>query len=661
MRGVTPGLLVGLLITWTGSPRVAEAWQVDPTKGAGSPGPDFVQDVRPLLKTYCFECHSSTRRKAGLDLEQIDTASAAIDLHELWDQAGERVRANEMPPAKSKQPSEEERKRLLAWVKFAVDSRVNYGKLPNEQLEQILAGPPASRRLNRVEYNNSLRDLIGVDLRAGDLLPSEGGGGEGFDNAGATLFTTPVLMEKYLEAAELVLGTLFPTDPDQVKPATADEVARLNAARRAVLIAAPGPTVTPRAAARTVLEAFVPRAFRRPADAREVDRYLGLFDKAHRRGDPYDQAVKLALKGVLISPSFLFLVETPAEKKGTYRLDHYEVASHLSYFLWATMPDDKLLELAARGQLHDAEVLRGQVRRMMRDPRARGLADGFAAQWLGTRPLGTTVRPDARTFPEFDEELAAAMREETVLFFDAIVREDRSVLDVIAGDYTFVNERLAAHYKIEGVKGPHMRRVKLADPARGGVLGHAGILTVTSFPHRTSPVLRGRWVLEELLGAEMPPPPPDVPVLNDGRRKGAEPTLTIRQQLEKHRTKAECASCHSRMDPLGFGLENFDALGRWRTEQGGQPVDSSGVLPGGEKFSGPAELKKILLENRRSEFLRNLSRKALGYALGREINRPYVGVVQDCVQALEKGDYRTSRLLEAIVLSYPFSHRNQKQ
>ena len=264
----------------------------------------------------------------------------------------------------------------------------------------------------------------------------------------------------------------------------------------------------------------MPRAFRRPATAKEIDRYLGIFDKASQRGDPYDQSVKLALKGVLISPSFLFLIETPAEKKGVYRLDHYEVASHLSYFLWASMPDEKLLELAAQGKLHDEEVLRGQVRRMIRDPRARGLADGFAAQWLGTRPLGKTVRPDARTFPEFDDELAAAMREETVLFFDAIVREDRSVLEVIDADYTFVNERLAAHYKIDGVKGPQMRRVKLDDPARGGVLGHAGILTVTSFPHRTSPVLRGRWVLEELLGAEVPPPPPDVPVLNERRKDG---------------------------------------------------------------------------------------------------------------------------------------------
>jgi mono/diheme cytochrome c family protein len=663
MRWVTPALLAGLLITWTSLPRWTEARQENPSPkitGADTSKPDFIQDVRPLLKTYCFECHNSTKRKAGLDLEQIDTASAALDLSELWDHVGERLRAKEMPPAKGKQPTEDERKLLLAWVKHAADSRVNYDKLTKEQLEQVLAPPPMSRRLNRVEYNNTLRDLFGVDLRAGDLLPSEGGGGEGFDNAGATLFTTPVLMEKYLEAAELVLGTLFPSAKDKVKAATPDELARLDTARRALLIAVPGPDTTPRDAARKVLEAFMPRALRRPVTAKEIDRYLGIFDKASRRGDPYDQSVKLALKGVLISPSFLFLVETPAEKKGTYRLDHYEVASHLSYFLWSSMPDEKLFELASQGKLHDEAVLREQVRRMTQDPRARGFADGFASQWLGTRPLGKTVRPDARTFPEFDDELATAMREETVLFFESIVRENRSVLEVIDADYTFVNERLAAHYKIEGVKGPQMRRVKLDDPARGGVLGHAGILTVTSFPHRTSPVLRGRWVLEELLGAEVPPPPPDVPVLNDGR-KGMAPTMTIRQQLEKHRTKAECASCHARMDPLGFGLENFDPLGRWRTEQAGQPLDSTGVLPTGEKFSGPVELKKLLLEKRRADFLRNLSRKALGYALGREVKRPDMVVVRDCVRALEQGEFRVSRLLETIVLSYPFSHRNQKQ
>jgi mono/diheme cytochrome c family protein len=661
MRWRPPLLFAGLLAAFPFLPRLSEARPDAPTDPADPPASAFTADVRPLLKTYCFDCHNATKSKAGLNLEQIETDAAALDAVELWDQVGERLRAKEMPPAKSKQPTEAERTILLTWVKHAAESQINFDKMTKEQLEQALAGPPTSRRLNRVEYNNTLRDLFGVDLHAGDLLPSEGGGGEGFDNAGATLFTTPVLVEKYLEAAELVLGTIFPADKDKPRAASADEVARLEAVRRAVLVAVPGPDTTPRAAARRVLEAFVPRAFRRPATPKEIDRYLAVFDKAARRGDAYDQSVKLALKAVLVSPSFLLLIETPAEKKGTYQLDHYEVASHLSYFLWSSMPDEKLLELAAQGKMHDEQVLREQVRRMMRDPRARGLADGFAGQWLGIRALGKTVKPDARTFPEFDDELAAAMREETVLFFDAIVREDRSVLDVIDADFTFVNERLAAHYKIDGVRGPQMRRVKLSDPARGGVLGQAGILTATSFPHRTSPVLRGRWVLEELLGAEVPPPPPDVPVLNEGRKGGMGNALTIRQQLEKHREKAECASCHSRMDPLGFGLENFDALGRWRTEQNGQPVDSTGVLPTGEKFSGPTELKKLLLEKRRPDYLRNLSRKALGYALGREVRRVDMCVVRDCVLALEQGDFRASRLLEAIVLSYPFSHRNQKQ
>jgi hypothetical protein len=335
-------------------------------------------------------------------------------------------------------------------------------------------------------------------------------------------------------------------------------------------------------------------------------------------------------------------------------LGHYEVASQLSYFLWASMPDEELFRLAEQGRLHDETVLRGQVRRMMRDRRSRGLADSFAAQWLGIRALGPTIRPDARLYPEFTDELAAAMREETLLFFDSIVRDDCSVLQLLDADYTFLNERLAGLYNIKGVKGPEMRRVRLDDPLRGGVLGQASILTVTSYPHRTSPVLRGRWVLEELLGTEVPPPPPDVPVLG---RKGTRNAQSVREQLEKHRANAECATCHKRMDPLGFGLENFDPLGRWRAEQGGQPIDSSGVLPSGDKFRGLGELKKLLLDKRRPEYVANLSRKMLGYALGREINKVDKLVVADAARALEDGQWRISCLLETIVVSYPFLHR----
>jgi len=649
-------IAVALLLTpWT-----AAQEQQPAAKEIAGKRSSFADDVRPLLKTYCYECHGSAKRKAGLDLEKMATDADAVNWPEVWDQVGERLRAKEMPPAKNPQPTDQDRLKILAWGAHVAKLQVSCDTLTKDQLESSTAGYTMSRRLNPTEYNNTLRDLFGVDLHAGDLLPSEGGGGEGFDNTGATLFTTPVLMEKYLEAAELVLATLLPAADakDQAKAASKVEAAQLEQVRRKLLVAVPGPKTPPREAARQVLDSLLPRAFRRPATDKEVERYLSIFDKAAQRGDGFQQSLKLALKGVLISPSFLFLIETPPAKEGPYRLGHYDVASRLSYFLWASMPDEVLFQLAAEGKLHDGKVLRGQVQRMMRDPRARGLADSFAAQWLGIRALGPTIRPDYKLFPEFTEELAAAMREETLLCFDAIIREDRSLLEIIDADYTFVNEQLAALYKIKGVQGPRMRRVQLEDPLRGGVLGQASVLTVTSYPHRTSPVLRGRWILEELLGTEVPPPPPNVPVLNE--KDKAAKALTLRQQLEKHRSKAECAVCHNRIDPLGFGLENFDPLGRWRSEQAGQPIDSAGVLPSGEEFKGPVELKKLLLEKRRPEFLRNLSRKMLGYALDREINKVDMCVVGDCVKALEQGEFRASRLLEMIVVSYPFSHRYQK-
>lgn len=621
--------------------------------------PAYVKDIVPLLKTYCFECHNTGKRRGGLDLEQIEGESAAIELVQLWKDVGERLHAKDMPPPKKKQPSEEELKLLHAWVRHVATAQVDYSKFTKEQLTEALAVPPTNRRLNRIEYNNTLRDLFGVDFNVGEMLPSEGGGGEGFDNAGATLFITPVLIEKYLEAAEVVASTLIPANEKKEQKDDSDQFKKLVEVRKRLLIAVPDKDVTAQSAAKKVIDTLLPRAFRRPVTSDEVGHHLAIFDTAIARGDSYEQALKLTLKSILISPNFLFLIESTPEKQGVYRLGQYEIASRLSYFLWTSMPDETLLKLASQNELHEETVLREQVRRMLRDPKSKGFADGFGAQWLGIRTLGVTVRPDARTFPEFSAELAAAMREETILLFDAIVREDRSLLDVVQADFTFVNEKLANHYKISGVKGPEMRRITLNDPFRRGVLGHASVLTVTSFPHRTSPVLRGRWVLEELLGAEVPPPPPDAPVLNE--REKTQENLTFRQKLEKHRSKPECASCHSRMDPLGFGLENFDAIGRWRTELGGKPVDTEGVMPTGEKFRGPLELATLLLDKRKPEFLLNVSRKALGYALGREVRKVDLTVVKDCVAALQKDDNRFSSMIETIVLSVPFTHRKQVQ
>jgi Protein of unknown function (DUF1592)/Protein of unknown function (DUF1588)/Protein of unknown function (DUF1595)/Protein of unknown function (DUF1587)/Protein of unknown function (DUF1585)/Planctomycete cytochrome C len=660
MRSFIPICALCIVLGASNAPTWTAAQEKQQPKDEAAQGPAFASDIRPLVKKYCFECHGTQKKKAGLDLEGIAADPSPANWPEVWDQVGERLRAREMPPAKNPQPTEEERVKLLDWVVHVAQVQLSCEKLTKEQLEQSTAGYTMSRRLNRTEYNNTVRDLFGVDLRPGDLFPSEGGGGEGFDNTGGTLFTTPAHMEKYLEAADLVLGTLFPkaVTKDAAKGARKVDPHQLETARNKLISFVPGPNLEPADAARKILAPFMARAFRRPVKDDELNRYLALFDKAAQRGDSFEKAIKLVVKGVMISPHFLFLVESPPEKDGPYRLSQHEIATHLSYFLWASMPDEELQDLAAIGKLVDEEVLRGQVRRMIRDPRARGLAESFAVQWLGLSPLGAIVRPDSKVFPEFSDELAAAMREETVLFFDAIVREDHSVLDLIDANFTFVNNQLAALYKMDGVRGPEMRRVPLADPVRGGVLGQAGILTVTSHPHRTSPVLRGRWVLQELLGADVPPPPPNVPDFPEKDKEGK--PLPLRQQLEKHRSKVECAICHNRMDPLGFGLENFDPLGRWRTELNGQPIDTMGVLPTGEKFEGPVELKKLLMEKRRPDFLRNLCRKMLGYALAREINRVDLCVVQDCVKAVENGEFRISRLLEAIAVSYPFTHRYHK-
>jgi hypothetical protein len=377
MRWFGLTLLAGLLAVVSFSARGIDAQQAtSQAKDAARQGLTFGKDIRPLLKSFCFDCHNPTKAKAGLDLEKIDSERAALELLDLWDQVGERLRSKEMPPAKRKQPSEIERHKLLVWVQQVSETRVSCDTLTKEQLEGSLSGSAPIRRLNRIEYNNTLRDLFGVDLHAGDLLPSEGSGGEGFDNTGATLFTTPVLMEKYLEAAELVLNTLLPAGAGKDKAANKLEADQLAAVRRKLLLAVPDPRTPPRDAARKVLEAFLPRAFRRPAATSEVERYLSLFDKAAKRGDSYELSLKLALKGVLIAPSFLFLIDTPPPTNGVYPLGPYEVASHLSYFLWASMPDEELLRLASQGTLRDKQVLRQQVKRMLRDSRSRSLADG---------------------------------------------------------------------------------------------------------------------------------------------------------------------------------------------------------------------------------------------------------------------------------------------
>ncbi len=409
--------------------------------------------------------------------------------------------------------------------------------------------------------------------------------------------------------------------------------------------------------ARTIISSFATRAFRRPVTALEVSDFVGFYNLARKQGDSFEEGIATALQGVLVSPNFLFRIERDRPFVKTASIDApvngYELASRLSYFLWSSTPDAELLRLAAGDQLKRPAVLTAQVRRMLRDPKSTALVENFAGQWLQFKNIDV-MKPDLERFKDFDESLRHSMRRETELFLQNIVSQDGSALDILDADYTFLNERLARYYGIPEVTGPEFRRVDMSKNQRGGgILAHGSILTISSYSTRTSPVLRGKWILENLLNAPPPPPPPSVPALDD-TKVGL--SASLRQQMEAHRKSPACASCHAKMDPLGFGLENFDAVGAWRDVDGKFPVDASGALPGNRLFHGPVELKK-LLKNDRDAFVRGMTDKLLTYALGRGLERYDRSLVVSIAQKLPAQNYRFSQLVLEIVNSYPFQMR----
>jgi hypothetical protein len=404
--------------------------------------------------------------------------------------------------------------------------------------------------------------------------------------------------------------------------------------------------------ARRILETLTRRAFRRPVTSADVTPLLAFYRSGRAEGD-FDAGIERAIEAMLMSPDFLFRVEQD-RKAAVYRISDYELASRLSFFLWSSIPDDELLALAGAGKLRDSAVLHQQVRRLLEDSRSRALVENFAGQWLHLRNLAT-VKPDPQDFPEFDEALRRAFQQETQMLFESVLREDRSVFELLDANYTFLNQRLAEHYGIPRIYGAQFRRVQLDDPNRGGLLGQGSILTVTSYPNRTSVVQRGRWILENLLGAPPPPPPPDVPELKPHAKDGRQ--LTMREQMEQHRANAICASCHARMDPIGFSLENYDAIGRWRAKDGGSTIDAVGKLPDGTEFAGPAGLKKLLLNSYRDDFSTSLIEKLLTYALGRGLEYYDKPVVRSIKRQAARDDYRMSAIITAIVESTPFQMR----
>ena len=394
---------------------------------------------------------------------------------------------------------------------------------------------------------------------------------------------------------------------------------------------------------------------------KELDVLVDVYDLGRKNKLSHSASLGLMLKAVLVSPQFLFI--TPAGKvksdESIVRLDDYQLASRLSYLLWSAPPDAKLSALADRNELHKPQVLRAQVERLLKHTRARALFDGFGAQWLGLNGLDRQVF-DPVVFPQMTPTLRKAMMDEARLFFESIVRENRSVLRFVDSDYTFLNEPLARLYGLEkSVKGPKMRRVKLKNPNRGGILGMPATLAATSFPNRTSPVRRGVWVLERILGEHVPPPPPDVPELKDQDRKKVK-GLTLRQRTKLHQTERTCANCHKVLDPIGFGLENFDAIGRWRDKNAdGVAIDSAGTLPNGKRFATPAELKGLLAK-READLARNLTERLMAYALGRQLEGYDEIVVDRLMVKIAKDKYRVRTMITEIITSYLFTHRRVK-
>jgi hypothetical protein len=409
-----------------------------------------------------------------------------------------------------------------------------------------------------------------------------------------------------------------------------------------------------------ILSTVARRAYRRQVTTDDLQTLMGFFQRARANGD-FNTGIRAALERVLTSPDFLFRIEADPEQvaAGTaYRLSDVELASRLSFFLWSSIPDDELLDLAIRGRLRDAGVLDHQVRRMLAEPRARGaLVDNFFAQWLQTRNVWL-LTPDANTkFPWFDDNLRTAFVRETELFLDYQLRADRRIADLLTSDTTFLNEQLARHYKVPGVYGSHFRRVTLADENRWGLLGKASVLAVTSYPTRTSPTIRGKWLLENILAAPVPPPPPNTNTNLDESTLGK--TTTVREMLERHRTNPVCASCHARMDPLGFSLENFDAVGQWRTSDGEVPINATGVLLDGTKVDGPAALRRALLAQKQ-QFVKTVTEKLLTYAVGRPMEYSDAPAIRAIVRAAAADDYRWSSTIMAIVKSPPFQMRRSR-
>jgi len=633
---MTTAVLEGALILALVSPALAEADSqgMDEAALRADAKDTFKNKVEPFVKNYCTRCHGGGRAKANVNLEVAlkDPGRGVAFLN--WQKAVANVKVHDMPPEDARRiPSDEERRQFAEWI---------------DKLKYLSPKDPGAfviRRLTPVEYGNTLHDLYEVDPSIADSLPEEVIG-EGYLNS-----ISPLQSELFLDLANKVV--------EQVVAAKGETP---TAVQKRLFGEVPPEGADLRDAARKVARSLARDAYRRPPTEAELDVLADIFELARENQLDYTASLALMLKAVLVSPQFLFITpagEVPSGEQ-IVRLDDHQLASRLSYLLWSAPPDAELSALADKGELHKPEVLRAQAERLLGHPRARALYDSFGAQWLRVNEVERQVF-DPDLFPQMTPALREAMMNEPRLFFESIVRENQRIIRLVDSDYTFLNESLASLYDLDhSVQGPEMRRVKLENPNRGGILGMSATLAATSFPDRTSPVRRGVWVLEQILGERVPPPPPDVPELEEQEEQSVE-GLTLRQRTELHTTDPVCANCHQMLDPIGFGLENFDAIGRWREKNdAGVAIDSAGELPDGTTFSTPAELKSHLA-GREADLARNLTERLMAHALGRQLVSYDEVVIDQLMVKIAEDDYRVRTIITEVIGSYLFTHRRVEE
>ncbi|MDP4721711.1 MAG: DUF1592 domain-containing protein [Akkermansiaceae bacterium] len=728
----------------------------------------FEKEILPIMVDYCYDCHGDGLKEGELALDSFESISQMIADRDQWKKIRDHIDFRLMPPPDEFAPEEDERAKLVEWIDDAVF---------HVDPENPDPGKVALRRLNRTEYENTIRDLLGVGINAEEILPPDDSG-DGFDNIGDALTISPVHMERYLEAARIALDKALDFSParypqqvlngDQFKgpgekkkaglhlgvtgedeaqivfggtgkyriklkagselcgdefpklevkldgkslgvfeipnPMNAQEeysveveikrggnyrlvLGFLNNLKdpkapegmrdRNILVSEiilEGPVDKPPFKASKshaalvpergegeadaayfdrVMAGFLPRAFRRPVAREEVERFRHFLSLARDNGESFESALRQGLTTALVSPSFLFREEPTGEGgKGKSLISEHALASRLSYFLWSSMPDEKLLRLADEGRLR--KELGSEVKRMMESPKASALVDNFAGQWLQLRDMGR-ISPTKNAYMDIDRELPGDMRTETEMLLRHVIQENLPIDTLMSADFTFLNERLADHYGIKGVKGDHFRKVSIEQTKRRGLLGHASILTLTSHHRETSPVLRGKFVLENLLNTPTPPAPPNVPALEGGNNRGNK--LTMRQELERHRDDPACSSCHALMDPIGFGLDNYDIVGRWRDNDHGKPIDPTGTLVTGQEFASAEEMRDIFINDYKEVFRRAFAVKLLTYAMGRGVEYYDRPAIDEIMMKGEAGEGRFLSWVNATVQSVPFQYQ----